>query len=438
MIAFPSGSILPFESPWSVFHKLAWFNSCTPARLLELFFDHRPKRLLSFTSPCWRHGLAWTGARGLEPVLDRVGLLDALQARTLGPLSPHQQAAGVGTLRVCPRCIRRGYHSLMHQLPGVPCCPIDLTPLREGCPGCGGPVPYGIEPSAKPFGCESCLGVNSEDDWAPTFNPKFETAEREAGRRICDWYGQTVDIRVRWEPSPLRASRHVPGWIDPCVIASWLLEWTVPSTLPKGVFGSPPVGARAYVYRSPDGSLFRIGSPDIEEESGFQVLMLGEMVESLAREFRRRFCRQHPCLDAVLDNELSRDLARLWCPIGETFSAWLRAARMLAIEVERAAIAARRYSTIAGVLRDITCALKTNLSARLAIATAPRSETPPPLGERDAPLAWQFAQPLLDTDDLPHEGVWLMADVDYSFLVEDLKCQSYVFARHGPRRAKTD
>lgn len=50
----------------------------------------------------------------------------------------------VVNLRFCEACIVRGYHSPIHQLPWVACCPIHGIPLRERCPECGNIIPVRI------------------------------------------------------------------------------------------------------------------------------------------------------------------------------------------------------------------------------------------------------------------------------------------------------
>lgn len=51
-------------------------------------------------------------------------------------------------LRYCIQCMNRGYHSPIHQLPWVDCCPLHHTPLTEVCGVCGKQIGLAIWPSA--------------------------------------------------------------------------------------------------------------------------------------------------------------------------------------------------------------------------------------------------------------------------------------------------
>ena len=68
------------------------------------------------------------------------------------------QRLGSPWLRYCRRCLRLGYHSVVHQLKGVGQCPIHGTVLEETCTHCGSRTPYWLNASllGAPYQCCAC------------------------------------------------------------------------------------------------------------------------------------------------------------------------------------------------------------------------------------------------------------------------------------------
>lgn len=60
--------------------------------------------------------------------------------------------------RFCRKCLRRGYHSVVHQLELVHHCPIHGGWLEVLCPCCGEPTPYRLNAHLldAPFRCGNC------------------------------------------------------------------------------------------------------------------------------------------------------------------------------------------------------------------------------------------------------------------------------------------
>ncbi len=60
--------------------------------------------------------------------------------------------------RFCRKCLRRGYHSVVHQLESVHHCPIHGGWLEVLCPFCGKPTPYRLNAHLldAPFRCGNC------------------------------------------------------------------------------------------------------------------------------------------------------------------------------------------------------------------------------------------------------------------------------------------
>jgi len=77
---------------------------------------------------------------------------DCSLSRFLLPIeiTGHLRRFHVSHLRYCEMCIVRGYHSPIHQLPWVACCPIHGIPLRELCLDCGKPIAIRSWANGKP------------------------------------------------------------------------------------------------------------------------------------------------------------------------------------------------------------------------------------------------------------------------------------------------
>ena len=60
--------------------------------------------------------------------------------------------------RYCRSCLLRGYHSVVHQLESVKCCPVHGTLLTVECYACGACTPYRLNAHLldAPFRCACC------------------------------------------------------------------------------------------------------------------------------------------------------------------------------------------------------------------------------------------------------------------------------------------
>ena len=76
----------------------------------------------------------------------------------LAMLRPQMRRAWSPQLRYCPRCMSRGYHSVIHQFDCVPSCPVHGCRLETRCRSCGSSCDYLIKASVldAPFLCPNC------------------------------------------------------------------------------------------------------------------------------------------------------------------------------------------------------------------------------------------------------------------------------------------
>ena len=71
---------------------------------------------------------------------------------------PQLRRGWCSQLRFCPRCMSRGYHSVVHQFGSVPYCPVHGCCLETRCRSCGAASEYFIKASVldAPFRCPNC------------------------------------------------------------------------------------------------------------------------------------------------------------------------------------------------------------------------------------------------------------------------------------------
>jgi len=90
-------------------------------------------------------------------------------------------------LRVCRRCLGRGYHSVVYQFSCVRVCPIHQTELDVVCRRCGYAAPYVINVALleSPYRCVACRGNYGSKTYSPVNHQHMSRGERAT---ICHAY----------------------------------------------------------------------------------------------------------------------------------------------------------------------------------------------------------------------------------------------------------
>jgi hypothetical protein len=80
------------------------------------------------------------------------------KAIRLAMVRPELRRGWCSHLRFCPRCMSRGYHSVVHQFESVPYCPVHGCRMENVCRSCGAIGEYLIKASVldAPFKCPNC------------------------------------------------------------------------------------------------------------------------------------------------------------------------------------------------------------------------------------------------------------------------------------------
>ena len=136
----------PFESVWSILHKLSHWNSLTPYDLEKLFWDPLKKNASEVVA---QNASSWS-PYSVDRVGKTLGIPDA--NLLLAEVDPYrfeltdskfeEPSSSKQTLRYCPKCISLGFHSARFQMPWIRIFPIHRVELVYGCPSCDAHIPY--------------------------------------------------------------------------------------------------------------------------------------------------------------------------------------------------------------------------------------------------------------------------------------------------------
>lgn len=162
--SFRIDNIRPFESIWSILHKLSFVYALCPIDLWYALSTRRQRRARS-TVPNLGDATSWNPFEG--PVIaNRLGLPS--QTILLADLSTYRirltpwrillPGVGKSVLHFCPTCATHGFHATLFQAGWIGRCPIHFDPLQDRCPGCALPVPYRYDTDTltTPWGCGRC------------------------------------------------------------------------------------------------------------------------------------------------------------------------------------------------------------------------------------------------------------------------------------------
>lgn len=162
MIAWAPDFVASYDSPWSLIQKLSWLN-CTPAAdVLKAsgIITFPSSRLALLKRRCDTVEWLCPYSAGTEEGLTTQARRFVLDVKTNFVRSGIDRSRSIplhARLRLCPVCIRIGYHSVAHQLMGLARCPLDGQPITNVCPECSCLLPeYEIGDIWPSFSCSRC------------------------------------------------------------------------------------------------------------------------------------------------------------------------------------------------------------------------------------------------------------------------------------------
>lgn len=187
---------VPFESTWSIFQKFMGFNACGARDIQREFGLARKRHYPQNWSDRDRNLHDW-GALNPELVQRALNLTDLHMrtARTVDYIRPDEaKVLASRSLRICPKCIKGGFHTPLHQLIFIPQCPLHQEPLLEVCGDCGKPTPlYSLsrESCCNPYGCAECGAVW----WQRSRVGQMTAGEQEERFRLMSEIGEWLTKR---------------------------------------------------------------------------------------------------------------------------------------------------------------------------------------------------------------------------------------------------
>ncbi|MBX3234697.1 MAG: hypothetical protein KF814_00975 [Nitrospiraceae bacterium] len=107
-------------------------------------------------------------------------------------------------LRICPKCVKNGFHTPFHQLIFIPDCPLHQIPLLEVCGDCGKPTPqYSLSKQAcsTPYGCAECGAVWWQQGRVGQLTATEQDARFLIMSEVGEWLtkrkeGQTIEAQI--------------------------------------------------------------------------------------------------------------------------------------------------------------------------------------------------------------------------------------------------
>ena len=352
MIAWDPIFVGQYDSQWGLLQTWSWLTGVSPPVLLREMLGVRQLKqvngphLYDFVNTGWL-------TRCDESVAARAKCanLGAASNAMLAILNKHSGESMLGGLagvilevehlRFCCRCLRIGYHSIVHQIAGLVRCPIHNDPLQTRCPNCATETPpFAMSPSPSEYRCPHC-----HESWlnAGMVHPRpnfWRAQEDEKIGAIIRW---VVQVQAG-TPSWLRRSRCMDGhWfrtsrrndgigVSYKAALVWAMHEIIPFPLNPALLTHRPLG----LHLSPDQTMarcMRLGSND--KAAG----MTNDYILAIVRRhFTLNVLKQHRrCIHDAQWVLTNAEVEGFWlrfdsllCPVGFAFIWWgLKSARWL-------------------------------------------------------------------------------------------------------------
>lgn len=191
-IPWEESALLPSESLYALFSKVAWYSAKPPVKLIGQLSDSVRYRILRCRPdergdyPLWMRNFPEEGLRFLsfrKPLGESIARITAAYGREV------PTAWQCASLRVCADCIATGVHLRIHQHTALARCPVHETVLTQVCQHCGSELFLGYKHwKARAFACDQCQRSLLRDDGIVTRHS--ETSASVVAKRVSatlDW-----------------------------------------------------------------------------------------------------------------------------------------------------------------------------------------------------------------------------------------------------------
>jgi len=122
-----------YESPWGITNKIGYWNACTITDMINHFGNKSSRQCYTNNTILYKNPFA------IQKLADALNVEASLiGSGNLGTyLDDDEILLFTETiLRICPVCIKSGYHSCFHQLLPMKYCPAHKIELTVVCPCC--------------------------------------------------------------------------------------------------------------------------------------------------------------------------------------------------------------------------------------------------------------------------------------------------------------
>ncbi|CAB3662909.1 hypothetical protein LMG3441_00655 [Achromobacter kerstersii] len=183
VLSWAQGWHRPFESHVSLAWRLRMENVLSPAELKNMLPKAKKKKFPTYEGFLFE-------IRSIEGLLGIRGKIYSPVSE--GDIFQRDNDAFLCQkhLRVCPMCMERGYHSVLHQIMCIRSCPIHNQPLTRYCPSCIKPfTAFGLLSTTlgSPWSCRYCKWPHAGNYPRPVRrDPNFEELQR-AGSSVAEW-----------------------------------------------------------------------------------------------------------------------------------------------------------------------------------------------------------------------------------------------------------
>lgn len=267
MISWHQQFARPFESPWSIAQKLAWLNVSEVPDILSTLAGRRvhastPTQPRAFTDMGWWGSVVSPLSENTETEAPCASTNVLLRSDDDQRFRQIAKRALTTRLRVCPACIRQGYHSIVHQLAGLTRCPIHGMLLRDTCSHCHRPYGACAVYRHQGFRCPWCNSALLPNDSLPAPAIRGSQVEARVFGPLVGWIERTLptlelpwvrNVRLgRWEREGLQitdlsaALLPLLATIEPCPLEPAYLVAPLPQLVVRHSRPCPePVDASA-------------------------------------------------------------------------------------------------------------------------------------------------------------------------------------------------
>lgn len=198
MIVWNPEWINAYETPWSIFEKLCFANHITRTDVIRTLGSKEIQQIRSSViGDKWRELIKLSGFDH-QMLHNYIGFNIAAQNNTvinhiLKPIEYiHENILTwfPNSIRWCPDCMRKGYHSWIHQFTLTQQCPFHASKIIKSCPNCSNEIPFLLSDRRMdaPFTCNcgyKLAEFSHWTEWKQTIDikdPSMEYWLKGAGR----------------------------------------------------------------------------------------------------------------------------------------------------------------------------------------------------------------------------------------------------------------